>query len=102
MIKQNSWMSAALSAAFVLSISSLAAASSHREAPAIANDPAADNTDVYAWVSGSNLIIIANYIPLEEPAGGPNFHSFSDDVLYEIHLVRGPSSLEDAITYEIR
>lgn len=102
MKKPTSWMSAAASALFVLAIPSLGLASSHREAPAIANDPAADNTDLYAWVEGGNLIILANYIPLEEPAGGPNFHGFSDDVLYEIHIARGPSSLEDTLTYQIR
>jgi Domain of unknown function (DUF4331) len=102
MKKTTSWMSAAASALFVLGIPGLALASSHREAPAIANDPAADNTDLYAWVEGGNLVILANYIPLEEPAGGPNFHGFSDDVLYEIHIARGPSSLEDALTYQIR
>jgi hypothetical protein len=102
MIKRTAWMSAALTAFGILSISGMAAASSHREAPVIANDPTADNTDVYAWVQGGNLIVLANYIPLEEPAGGPNFNNFSDDVLYEIHIVRGPTSLNDAITYQIR
>ena len=56
-------------------------ASSHREAPLISGDPTADNTDVYAFVSPDRpdtVTIIANYIPLEEPAGGPNFHSFDD------------------------
>src|SRR5262249_51656411 len=101
MMKRTSWMSAALTALGVLTISGVASASSHREAPAIANDPAADNTDLYAWVEGTNLIVLANYIPLEEPAGGPNFHSFSDDVLYEIHIARGGSSLDDALTYQI-
>jgi len=95
--------------ALALSALALAAgraqASSHREAPAISNDPAADNTDVYAWVSpGSHdkLYVLANWIPLEEPAGGPNFHSFSDDVLYEIHIARGDRSLDDAFTYQFR
>lgn len=102
MMKRTSWMSAALTALGIFSISGVAAASSHREAPAIANDPSADNTDVYAFVKDQNLVILANYNPLEEPAGGPNFHGFSDDVLYEIHIVRGPTSLNDAITYQIR
>ena len=64
--------------------------------------PAADNTDVYAWVtSGSHdkLYVITNWIPLEEPAGGPT-HRFSDDVLYEIHVARGNQSLEDVVTYQ--
>lgn len=81
-----------------------ALASSHREAPAISNDPAADNTDVWAWVSADRrtLHVVASYIPLEEPSGGPNFYKFSDDVLYQIHIVRGPSSLEDVVTYSFR
>ena len=102
MMKKISWMSAALAAFGMTGISSVALASSHREAPSIAQDPTADNTDLYAWVQGSNLVILANYIPLEEPAGGPNFHRFSDDVLYEIHIARGPLSLNDALTYQIR
>lgn len=79
---------------------SAALASSHREAPAISNDPAADNTDLYAWTSPdhSKLFIIANWIPFEEPAGGPNFYKFSDDVRYEIHVTQG-ASLDDAIVY---
>ena len=63
--------------------------SSHREAPEISQDPVADNTDVYAFVSPDNpdtVTLIANYIPLEGPAGGPNFFEFGDDVLYEIHI----------------
>ncbi|MFL5718571.1 MAG: DUF4331 domain-containing protein, partial [Chloroflexota bacterium] len=64
-------------------------ASSHREAPLIAGDPAADNTDLYAFVSPNNpnsLTIIANYVPLEDPAGGPNFFPFDPAVRYEIHV----------------
>jgi len=80
-------------------------ASSHREAPAIASDPSADNTDVYAWVdtiTHDKLEVVFNYIPLEEPAGGPNFHKFSDDVLYELHITRGTASLASVITYQFR
>lgn len=101
MKKLTLWMSAALAAATITGFTSVAAASSHREAPSITEDPMADNTDLYAWVQGTNLIIIANYSPLEEPAGGPNFHKFSDDVLYEIHIARGGTNLQDALTYEI-
>ena len=89
----------------VLSIASAASASSHREAPAIALDPAADNTDVWAWVTPGThqkLYVVAAYNPLEEPSGGPNFHKFSDDVLYAIHIARGDQSLDDAVRYEIR
>ena len=63
--------------------------SSHREAPAIAKDPVADSTDLYAFVSPDNpetVTIIANYVPLEGPDGGPNFYEFGDDVLYTINI----------------
>ncbi len=93
-----------LSLLSLLATSALAGASSHREAPAISLDPAADNTDLYAWVtpgSHDNLYVVANYIPLEEPSGGPNFHKFDDDVRYEVHVARGPDSLDDAVTYEV-
>jgi Domain of unknown function (DUF4331) len=63
--------------------------SSHREAPAISQDPVADNTDTYAFVSPddpSTVTIIANYIPLEAPFGGPNFFEFGNDVRYYIHI----------------
>ena len=66
-----------------------ARASSHREAPLIGNDPQADNTDLYAFRSPDSpdmVTIVANYIPLVEPNGGPNFTSFGDDVRYEIHV----------------
>ena len=95
----------ACSAVAVLSIASLASASSHREAPAIALDPAADNTDLWAWVSPGThdkLYVVAAYNPLEEPSGGPNFHKFSDDVLYSVHIARGDKSLEDAVRYDIQ
>ena len=63
--------------------------SSHREAPEISKDPVADSTDVYAFVSPDapdTVTLIANYIPLQSPAAGPNFFEFGDDVLYEIHV----------------
>src|SRR6516162_4342540 len=63
--------------------------SSHREAPEIAKDPVADSTDVYAFVSPDRpgtVTLIANYIPLQGPAGGPNFYEFGGDVRYEIHI----------------
>ena len=63
--------------------------SSHREAPEISKDPVADSTDVYAFVSPDRpdtVTLIANYLPLQGPAGGPNFYEFGDDVRYEIHI----------------
>jgi len=78
--------------------------SSHREAPGISKDPVADNTDLYAFVSPDKpdtVTLIANYIPLEGPAGGPNFYEFGDDVLYEIHIDNNGDALPD-ITYQFR
>jgi hypothetical protein len=63
--------------------------SSHREAPEISKDPAADNTDVYAFVSPDKpdtVTLISNFVPLQDPPGGPNFFEFGDDVLYAIHI----------------
>lgn len=79
-------------------------ASSHREAPLISRDPAADNTDLYAFVSPDKpdtVTIIANYIPLEEPAGGPNFAAFDDDVRYEINI-DNTGDAKDDITFQFR
>jgi hypothetical protein len=63
--------------------------SSHREAPGTSKDPVIDSTDLYAFVSPDKpdtLTILANYIPLQDPAAGPNFFEFGDDVLYSIHI----------------
>lgn len=76
-------------------------ASSHREAPLIANDPLADNTDLYAFRSPddtSKITIIANYVPLQLPQGGPNFASFGENIRYEIHIENNATSGDD-ITY---
>src|SRR5262244_2380382 len=78
--------------------------SSHREAPEIAKDPVADSTDVYAFVSPDRpdtVTLIANYIPFETPASGPNFYFFGDDVLYEIHIDNNGDAQDD-ITYQFR
>ena len=83
---------------------STAGASSHREAPAIGDDPAADNTDIYAFVSPdkpNTVTLIANYIPLEDPAGGPNYYRFDPSVLYEIH-VDNDGNARDDVTYQFR
>ena len=77
-------------------------ASSHREAPMIADDPTADNTDVYAFKSPSDpnkIIFIANYIPFQLPQGGPNFYHFSENVRYEIHVDNNVSTPGDDIIY---
>ncbi len=92
--------------ALLIAMSSIAGvlASSHREAPLISGDPAADNTDLYAFVSPddtSKLTIIANYIPLQQPGGGPNFHPFDDDVRYRIHIDNTGDGRDD-VTYSVR
>ena len=86
-------------------------ASSHREAPLIADDPLADNTDLYAFKDPTNpemINIIANYIPFELPQGGPNFNTFGENIRYEIHIKNkpvvaraagDPTSPGDDITY---
>lgn len=78
-----------LMGAGTLALTTGGSASSHRDAPLIAEDPVADNTDVYAFIAPDapdHVTIISNYIPLQEPAGGPNFHNFGEDVLYEINI----------------
>jgi Domain of unknown function (DUF4331) len=82
----------------------VAPASSHREAPLITEDPVADNTDTYAFIAPdapNHVTMIANWIPLEEPAGGPNFHKFGDDVLYEINVDNDGDAVAD-VTYQWR
>ena len=76
--------------------------SSHREAPLIANDPLADNTDLYAFRSPDDpnkITIIAAYVPLQLPQGGPNYYSFGENVRYEIHIDNKTSTAGDDIVY---
>jgi len=77
-------------------------ASSHREAPLIANDPLADNTDLYAFRSPDNpdkVTIIANYVPLQLPQGGPNYYSFGENIRYEIHIDNDIKTPGDDLIY---
>jgi hypothetical protein len=81
-----------------------ALASSHREAPLISGDPKVDATDLYAFVSPDSpntVTLIADYIPFEEPAGGPNFYSFDDNALYKINIDNNGDAVPD-ITYEFQ
>jgi hypothetical protein len=78
--------------------------SSHREAPEISKDPVADSTDLYAFVSPDKpdtVTLIANYVPLQLPAGGPNFYEFGEDVLYQIHIDNDGDGRAD-ISYQFR
>jgi Domain of unknown function (DUF4331) len=111
-------MMKALSAAAVLAAAALAAlaaaltgsgpdagtASSHREAPLISEDPSADNTDLYAFRSPdrpNTVSIIANWIPAEDPAAGPNWYTFSPSAKYKINIDRTGDARPD-IVYEFR
>lgn len=95
---------AILGATAVLAVTTLGAgtlASSHREAPLIAKDPTADITDLYAFVSPDKpdtVTIIANYLPFQEPAGGPNFYPFDDWAHYFIRVDNTGDGVED-LTY---
>ncbi len=76
-------------------------ASSHREAPMISQDPSADNTDVYAFVSPDrpdSVTLIGLWWPFEEPGGGPNFYRFDDNAQYLMH-VDNNGDAEDEVTF---
>src|SRR5215470_294417 len=104
---------AALPAIFALLWAVAGDASSHREAPLIAMDPAADNTDVYAFVSydAANLerapadrkvTFILNVNPGQDPSDGPNYFNFDDDVLYTVNIDNNQDGVANDIVYEIR
>jgi hypothetical protein len=83
----------------VTSVGGAAVASSHREAPGIAKDPTADITDLYAFVSPDKtdtVTIIGNWIPFQEPAGGPNFYPFDDSAHYFLRVDNNGDGVEDA------
>ncbi len=95
---------AALAAMFAGHGPAGASASSHREAPLIADDPTADSTDLYAFVSPDaqdTVTIVANYIPFEDPAGGPNYYKLDPTATYAIKVDNTGDGRED-ITYEFR
>jgi len=91
-----------LPVAAVLGTATLLMSSSHREAPLIANDPLADNTDVYAFRSPDKpdmITIIANYVPGQLPFGGPNYYQFGENIRYEIHIDNNIATAGDDIVY---
>ena len=76
--------------------------SSHREAPLISNDPLADNVDLYAFRSPDNqemVTLIATYVPLQLPQGGPNYYNFGENIRYEIHVDNDAAVPGDEIVY---
>jgi hypothetical protein len=79
-------------------------ASSHREAPLIAEDPSGDNTDLYAFRSPdkpNTLTVVSNWIPGEDPAAGPNWYTFSPSARYNIKIDRTGDGRAD-LTYAFR
>lgn len=93
----------AVSGTYVLLSPGAGTASSHREAPLIAGDPTADNTDTYAFVSPDSpdtVTLIANWYPFQEPAGGPNFYPWAtdDQARYNIKIDNDGDAVPD-ITY---
>jgi hypothetical protein len=103
MSNRTRWLGAAAVAVGVAAFAQPAAASSHREALAILNEPCADTTDIYAWVSPGahdKLYLIANFLPLHEPGQGNQGLRACDDYRYEFHVAKGPS-LKDKIVYRV-
>lgn len=93
-------------AAIALAIGGSALASSHREAPFISDQPAVDGTDLYLFRSYEPgrqgfVTVIADYIPFQDPQGGPNFFAFNQNALYEIHFDNNGDGRED-ITFQFR
>jgi hypothetical protein len=86
----------------MLAISNKMLASSHREAPLISSDPLADNVDLYAFRSPDApdmVTLIATYVPLQLPQGGPNYYSFGENIRYEVHVDNDASKPGDEIVY---
>ncbi|HTI89607.1 MAG TPA: DUF4331 family protein [Puia sp.] len=87
---------------FMVAVSGVLMSSSHREAPMIANDPLADNTDLYVFRSPDHpdkITILANYIPAQLPFNGPNYYQFGEDIRYEIHIDNDVATRGDDIVY---
>ncbi len=105
-IKQHHWAAAILSGAAFAALALPAAASSHREAPFLTNAPKVDGTDFYLFRSYAPgregyVTMIANFIPFQDPQGGPNFYQFDQNALYEIHVDNNGDAKED-ISFQFR
>jgi hypothetical protein len=93
-------------ACLLLAAAGSAMASSHREAPFITTAPKVDGTDFYMFNSyeagkGSNVTLIANYLPLQDAYGGPNYFSLDSNALYEVHVDNNGDGKED-LTFQFR
>ncbi|KQV53701.1 MULTISPECIES: DUF4331 domain-containing protein [unclassified Duganella] len=97
---------AAVQLALLSALAPSAQASSHREAPFITREPKVDGTDFYMFRSyepgrGQFVTLIANYVPLQDAYGGPNFFTMDPDALYEIHIDNNGDARED-LTFQFR
>jgi Domain of unknown function (DUF4331) len=95
-----------IAAAAAIAAGSVAQASSHREAPFITTSPKVDGTDFYMFRSyetgrSDYVTLIANYVPLQAPYGGPNYFKLDPNALYEIHVDNNGDAKED-ITFQFR
>jgi hypothetical protein len=100
--KPRGWLPISIAFISLVGISGILMSSSHREAPMIANDPLADNTDLYAFRSPDHpdkITILANYIPAQLPFAGPNYYQFGEDIRYEIHIDNNLATPGDDIIY---
>jgi hypothetical protein len=89
----------------LLALVGSARAASHREAPLIALDPAADITDVYffrSWEDPTRVVLVMNVIPGQEPSSGPNYFNFDDQVRYAFHLDTNGNGTAENLVYEVR
>ncbi|MGG7606537.1 DUF4331 domain-containing protein [Massilia sp. BKSP1R2A-1] len=105
-MKQHRWAAAIVSGAALAALALPAAASSHREAPFLTNAPKVDGTDFYLFRSYAPgregyVTMIANFIPFQDPQGGPNFYQFDQNALYEIHVDNNGDAKED-ISFQFR
>lgn len=110
---RHTGLAAALLTCVGLTATGASLAASHREAPGVAADPTADITDVYAFVSydATNLArarehrrvtFIMNVVPGQNPADGPNYFNFGDDVVYRINVDNDRDGKADDVVYEFR
>jgi Domain of unknown function (DUF4331) len=104
--KKKAVCTAAIASALALMVAVPVNASSHREAPFIANQPKVDGTDFYMFRSYEPgregfVTLIANYIPFQDPQGGPNFYQFDQNGLYEIHI-DNVGDAKEHLTFQFR
>lgn len=90
----------------IIALAGAASASSHREAPFLTKNPKVDGTDLYTFRSyepgrAAYVTLIANYYPLQDPAGGPNFFVLDPDAIYEIHVDNNADAIED-LTFQFK